>query len=225
MSMRRFVAIFATLGAWTAVSAPSIAPVVAFASAATGYRLAGVIAVGPDHLGLLEIPGGKQLLVRQGSVIEGGGRVLMLDATTLRIALPAGVFDLALDGANRLAVTQVAATSVPAKPVGKSHPLPDDQDHLLFRAVDVRLLADTRAARATGPSTDAPGQTAAILGPLMDLPPGARVVAINGQPVTTAGAAIALVERSLGQRVMARLTLAIPGNEPHTYVYVSPAGP
>jgi hypothetical protein len=225
MSMRRFIATFATLGAWAAVFALSIAPVVAVASAATGYRLAGVMAVGPDYLGLLEIPGGRQLLVHQGSVIEGGGRILKLDSTTLRIALPAGVFDLALDGANRPAVTPVARTSASVKPTGKNRPLPDDQENLLFRAVDVRLLADTRAARATDRATDAPGQTASILGPLMNLPAGAKVVAVNGQPVTSAGTAIALLERSLGQRVMARLTLATPGNGPHTYVYVSQGGP
>lgn len=42
------------------------------AGTADGYRLAGIIAVGDDYPGLLELPDGEQVLVRRGSTVEGG---------------------------------------------------------------------------------------------------------------------------------------------------------
>jgi hypothetical protein len=58
------------------------------AGTSDGYRLAGIIAVGDDYLGLLELPGGEQVLVRRGSAVDGGGRIALLDAEQLRLVLP-----------------------------------------------------------------------------------------------------------------------------------------
>jgi hypothetical protein len=45
-------------------------PPFVFAASGNGYRLAGVLAVGPDYMAILEVPGGGQQLVRKGSTLD-----------------------------------------------------------------------------------------------------------------------------------------------------------
>ncbi len=73
-----------------AVLALMLLSIDAQATATGGYRLAGIVAVGKDYLGFLELPGGEQVLVRQGSTINGGGRIVALDGERLRIVFPDG---------------------------------------------------------------------------------------------------------------------------------------
>ena len=192
----------------------------AHAAAATGYRLTGIVAVGQDYLGFLEMPGGVQVLVRKGSVIEGGGRILLLDAQRLRIGLPSGVIELSLEGSGR-----PAAVPVPAAAVGGGE-LPPDGEYTLFRAVEPKRLGEARgaAAKADAPRSTASIATALRLGPILNLPPNSRVVAVNDQPVTSVDAAIAGIERALASNIMATLNLAGSNGGPDTRVYVSRAG-
>jgi hypothetical protein len=194
----------------------------AHAAAATGYRLTGIVAVGQDYLGFLEMPGGVQVLVRKGSVIEGGGRVLLLDAQRLRIGLPSGVIELALEGSGRPATVAVPG---PAAAVGGVE-LPPDQDNTLFRAVDPKRLGQARAAAAKADDRRSQPSiaTALHLAPILDLPPNSRVVAVNDQPVTSVDAAIAGIERALAGDIMATLNLADSNGGQDTRVYVRRAG-
>ena len=58
--------------------------------------------------------------------------------------------------------------------------------------------------------------------PLLDLPPHARVVEVNETRITSASAAIAVVEDTLAQGMPARLNLQTPGGMKR--VYLMPAG-
>ncbi|MCM2310288.1 MAG: hypothetical protein NDI84_02695 [Steroidobacteraceae bacterium] len=186
------------------------------AEVANGYRLAGIVAVGRDYLGFLELPGGEQVLVRQGSVVKGGGRVLLLDAERLRIGLPSGVIELALEGSGR-------AVSVPASAatVDGVEPVPN-QELTLIRRVDLeRLGGQLRATPKAPDGHSTPStETALRLAPILDLPPNSKVVAVNDRPVTSADAAIAGLERSLANNIAPTLTLADAKGGPGTRVYL-----
>ena len=188
------------------------------AAAASGYRLAGIVAVGNDYLGFLELPGGEQVLVRQGSVVKGGGRILLLDAERMRIGLPSEVVELALQDSGR--PVAVPASVAPADGV---EPAPN-QDLTLIRRVDpkrlgVQLRGTPKAAEVRStPATE----TALRLAPILDLPPNSKVVAVNDQPVTSADAAIAGLAQSLASNTAPTLTLADARGGPGTRVYLLP---
>lgn len=190
-----------------------------------GYRLAGIIAAGEDYLAVLELPGGEQVLVRRGSTVAGGGRVVLLDAERLRIALPDHVLDLALD-------RSLHAPMVPAG-LGVVQEQMDD-GNVLIRRVDPEAfgssVARSRAATTPAPGTPAgtkPADPAAEAGrrlaPILNLPPDSRIVAVNEQPVRSADRAIALIEQSLAEGVSPRLNITDAGGE--SRVYMSPAAP
>ncbi len=67
------------------------------AATGDGYRLAGIMTVGSEHIGFLELPQGGQVLVCHGSTINGG-RVVEFSDRVLRIAFPDGVVELVIDG-------------------------------------------------------------------------------------------------------------------------------
>ncbi len=193
------------------------------AGAADGYRLAGIIAVGEDHLGLLELPGGKQVLVRRGSTIDGGGRIVALDSSQLRLVLPDRVLVLALD----------RSTGAPVVPAGLGVVQEQlDDGHVMIRRVDAEAFAESvdrstpsgpatpgAKARATDPTIEAGRR----LAPILNLPPDSRLLAVNEQPVRSAERAIALIEQSLAEGVSPRLNITGAGGE--TRVYISPNEP
>ena len=190
------------------------------------YRLAGVLAVGPDYLGILELPGGDQLLVRKGSVVEGGGRVVLLDATRLRIAFPGRPpFDITLDGSDAPAVVPPGLGVVQDQ---------TDRDNVMVRRVDSdamlasveRSQADAAKPSGTAPATagrDPAAEAGRRLAPILNLPPNSRVVAINEQPVRSADDALRLIEQSLQRGESPRLDLGNTVGE--SRLYVSPARP
>lgn len=201
-----------------------LSSVAALGAATNGYRLAGIVAVGHDYLGFLEMPDGTQMLVRQGSVIASGVRVLLLDAQRLRIGLPDGVIELVLEGSGKPAATAVAAVRATPAASAEVRPAPD-QDHLIFRKADPSRLSDAMgpAANADDRRTHASIETARRLAPILDLPPNSTVVAVNDRPVTSADAAIALIERRLASNLVATLNLGSSNGGPATRVYVSRA--
>ena len=67
---------------------------------AAGYRLAGTVLVGDKYLGFLELPQGGQVLVREGSVVNGG-RVIVFTDKGLRIQFPDRVLELQLERSGR----------------------------------------------------------------------------------------------------------------------------
>jgi hypothetical protein len=192
------------------------------ADADRGYRLAGVMVAGDGYLGFLELPQGEQVLVRLGSVVDGGGKVVAFDARSLRIRFPDGVVELSLEGSGKPLVVGAAPQVVVSG---------DEQGHTIRRTVDVAglqegLQDDTGApnaakSRAGGPPPDPQRTVTQRFSPLLDLPADARVVAINETPVTSASTAISTVESTLAKGMPARLNLETP--EGMKRVYLMPA--
>jgi hypothetical protein len=206
-----------------ALTLAALPSAVLLAGTADGYRLAGIIAVGQDYLAVLEVPGGEQLLVRQGSTVSGGARVVLLDAQRLRLALPDRVLDLALD----------RSLNGPVIPAGLGVVQEQmDDGNVMIRRVDPEAFGQSVArsapsgkpptgtrARAADPATEAGRR----LAPVLNLPADSRLVAVNEQPVRTAERAIALIEQSLADGVSPRLNIAGAGGE--SRVYLSPTEP
>ena len=184
-----------------------------------GYRLAGVMSAGDSYLGFLELPQGQQVLVRLGSVVDGG-TVVAFDAKTLRIRFSDGVVEFPLEGSGRPLVTAAAPPVVLAG---------DEQGHVVRRTVDVDGLhaglqhgAGAPKTRAGGPPADAQRSVTQRFAPLLDLPSEARVVEVNETRVTSASDAIGVVEDTLAQGMPARLNLQTPDGMKR--VYLMPAG-
>ena len=183
------------------------------AAAAGGYRLAGIVAVGKGHLGFLELPGGEQILVRQGSAISGGGRIVALDGERLRIAFPDRTIELTLEGSG--AVASMTRDILVDQP---------DEGQVVMRQVDSAAIAHAlKTPSGTGKRVDARVAVAQRFASLADLPDNARVLAVNEVPVTSADATIRLAEKSLAEGRAVSLQLATAGGDPGTRVYLMPA--
>lgn len=184
------------------------------AAATSGYRLAGIIAVGKDYLGFLELPGGGQVLVRQGSAVAGGGRVVALNRETLKIAFPGRTLDLSLDGSGLPSATAATLGVLQGQ---------TDHDNVMVRNVDNAQLREALSTQKdSGKRADPASEVGRRFASVVNIPVNARVVAINEQPVTSAATAMALVDRSLANGIALRLNLAGASGDPETRVYLSP---
>jgi hypothetical protein len=188
-----------------------------------GYRLAGVLAVGPDYIAILELPGGQQQLVRQGSTLDDGGRVVLVDASRLRIKGAGGTFELNLDGSGAPAQVPVALGVVQEQ---------SDNDRILVRRVDAEAFSASVAQPGKAPakattgtpagSRDAAAETGRRLAPILNLPPDSRVMQVNEQPVRSAEQAIRLIEQSFAENTAPRLNItSAAGDESRVYLSVA----
>lgn len=186
-----------------------------------GYRLAGVIAAGDNYVAFLEVPEGSQVLVRRGSRVRDG-EVVQIDQHSLRIRFPTGTVELSLEGSGKPQPVTERSVVVSG----------DEQGRVIQREVDVEAMRrelDAAGAPTNAPRTNASGSAAdqqrtvtQHFSPLLDLPPDARVVAVNETKVTSASAAISTVEETLAQGMPARLNLQTPQGMKR--VYLMPAG-
>lgn len=200
-------------------------PSVVTAAGVDGYRLAGVLAVGPDYLAILELPGGGQQLVRQGSTLEDGTRVVLVEADRLRLARAGAAIDLNLDGSGRPAQVPVALGVVQEQ---------TDHEGALIRRVDPAAFSASAAqsgkttAAASAPSRngkrDPAAETGRRLAPILNLPTDSRVVAINEQPVRSAEEAIRLIDQSFQDNTAPRLNITSAAGD-ESRVYLSTAEP
>jgi hypothetical protein len=183
------------------------------------YRLAGVMSVGEDRIGFLEVPGGGQVLVRRGSTVDGG-RVTVFDQRELRIVFTdrTVVLELSDNG-------EAGSISVPG--VVRQH---EDTKDVMVREIDPeQLMASLSHVAKAAPVTPAgrkPDPRAELgrrFALVANLPSTSRVVAINEQPVTTAERAMSEIERSLADGLPVRLNLATPSGGPPGRVYLLPA--
>ena len=184
------------------------------AAATGGYRLAGIVTVGKDCLGFLELPGGGQVLVRQGSTIEGGGRIVTLDDERLRIAFPDGTIELRLEGSGKPSAALTTQRILLS---------PSDQGHVMLQVDAAALDQALKASHPGDKHADAGVEVAHRFASLVDLPNNARVLAVNEVPVASADRAIRLAEKSLAEGSVVRLNLEAPGGDPDTRVYLLPA--
>jgi hypothetical protein len=197
-------------------------PSLVFASGGNGYRLAGVLAVGPDYLAILELPGGQQQLVREGSTLDDGGRVVLVEASRLRIALAGRTVELNLDGSSAPAEVPMALGVVQEQ---------SDNDRVMIRRVDAEAFSASVAQSKTTPAKspaaknrDAAAETGRRLAPILNLPPDSRVMQVNEQPVRSAEQAIRLIEQSFAENTAPRLNITSAAGE-ESRVYLSVAGP
>jgi hypothetical protein len=207
MSSVRIVAV--TLIAWALMAWSSVS------LAAPGYRLAGILAAGPDYLGLLEVPQGGQVLVRKGSELPDGARVAALTERQLDLLLPSGQrLSLMLSGlANKPVLAATANQPVaPANAPDVVKTKKRTSDRALVRTVrEVEVRPFRQALHAPvesidkGTSAMAPDSAAVTqrFAQLLDLPPGARIVEIDGQPVKNAAAVVTRTERALASGTVA----------------------
>ena len=185
---------------------------VAQAATSNGYRLAGIVAVGADYLGFLELPEGGQILVRQGSVISGGGRVVALDGEGVRIAFADRTIQLDLEGTGGPGGTSTAR-DVPRDL--------SDEEPLVMHEVSPEALAQLSGSpNRSGKGGDAGVIVAQRFATLARLPQGARVHAVNEQPVQSADATIRWVEKTLaaGGAVSLKVTAADGPAEQRVYL-------
>lgn len=186
----------------------------AHATAKDGYRLAGIVAVGTDYLGFLELPEGGQILVRQGSLISGGGRIVALDGEGLRIAFADRTIQLDLEGSGG---PRMGST---ARNVQRDL---SDEEPLVMHEVSAAAFAElTRTPNRSGKGGDAGGVVAQRFASLGRLPDNARVLAINEEPVKSADAAIRWVEKALAEGRAVGLKVTAAGSDAEQRVYLMP---
>ncbi len=161
------------------------AVVVAAPAPNQGYRLAGTVAVGKDYIGFLEVPSGGQVLVHTGSVLNGV-KVLAVTANSMKIALSSGVVELTLEGTGKPPPVSSAVKKVADDPRGHVY-VREAVPEQLWRAVD------DPAAIAKAPSDTGIQRVAAVL----ELPPGSRLIRVQGQPVATADQAMKQLQEAL----------------------------
>ena len=195
-------------------------PPAAIKPGSAGYRLAGVMLVGNDRIGFLEVPAGGQVLVRIGTTVDGG-KVTHFDDQELRIAFPAGTVVLELAGGTGKPTAGTTLGVVTSQ---------EDNGHVMIRQVDTQRMttAFETTGAARGPTggavkrTDAQAEAGRRFAAVINLPPNARVVAVNEKPVVSADAAIAELENALANNQASTLTLDSAPGEPPGRVYISP---
>jgi hypothetical protein len=155
----------------------------------------------------------------KGSVLEGGARVLLLDATRARIALPGKKpFDIALDGSGGLPEVS-KAQGVVQEQSDHHRALIRRVDPDAFRAAAKLSVASAGMAAPVGAKTSDPTlETALRLAPILNLPPNSRIVAVNEQPVRSAEQVIRTIQKTLDQGMPPRLNLANNGREYRVYI-------
>jgi hypothetical protein len=185
-----------------------------------GYRLAGVMLVGKERIGFLEVPMGGQVLVRLGTAVDGG-KVTVFDERELQIDFPGRTVRLPLTGG----VGQPAGAERLGVVTGQQ-----DDGHIMVRNVDpdrmIESLETSKPAPGTGVAESARRDPAAEVGrrfaAVVNLPLNARVVAVNDRPVVSAAGAITEVEKSLAKGQGTTLNLESAPGEPPGRVYLIP---
>ena len=197
-------------------------PSVASAVTGAGYRLAGVVAVGSEHLGFLEVPAGEQVLIRMGGEVPGGGRVVAFDGRTVRIVFPDGMIELVLEGSGAtggyapttgIVTAQEGTEGIHVRTVA-AEPLRVALQQSSGNEAVKSAVAIQRRGR-----TDEGAAVAQRFSALVNLPAGSRVLAVNEQPVVSAAAAIDTVNETLAEGMPARLNISnATGSDQRVYL-------
>jgi hypothetical protein len=185
------------------------------ADPAPGYRLAGVMTVGRDYMAVVAQPDGTQVLLRKGSEIDGG-RVVGFTERSVRIEFPGRSVELVLDGGVNPAPAAQAIKLAAADAAARRIQPPPQPRTIEATAGTVRRLALARP-KETG-RADPARAVAQAMAPILDLPPTARVVEVNEQPVTNADAALNTMAGSLDNNSTARLSVDTPNGRQRVYL-------
>lgn len=221
MALHRFTVLLALAAGAFAVAFNALAA----SDAAGGYRLAGIIAAGKDHVGLLELPQGGQVLVRVGSSLPDGARVLSLTDRDLALQLPGGRrLQLVLSGlAGGSAVSATRGAEAAAAPEIVKTSIREPTYSVL--TVSLAPFREALRAPAAGDTTPTKPSDAVVMqrfSSLLALPPGARILAVNDKPVASAAAVVSLIDRALAQGLMAVLNVQSNSDRAVQRIYLRP---
>ena len=185
------------------------------ADTAPDYRLAGIVAVGQDHLlAVIEMPDGKQGLFRAGDAL-GNGRIHDITRSDVRVEINGQELLLSLRGNPKLSAA-IPVSEAPIEDVFVEETPGEDlttRNQPLFYEDTARLLksvsASAGAERAPGAPAAANDATAeplaARLNELLGVPAGSQIVAVNGNAVSSPQDAIAKLLPLLGEARPVRL--------------------
>jgi hypothetical protein len=198
----------------------------------TNYRLAGIVgAAGEGALALIELPGGRQRLFREGDTL-GDGRIREITAAGVRVELGHDDLLLRLRGKPILVASardQAAAAAdetEPASADAESEVAHEGERNQQLSTSEVtRLLASARnadPARAVAQS-DSAETLSGQLNETLELPTDAHITAVDQLDVSTPQEAIEALASRLDQSGSARLTISAEGTV-ETIVLTSDSG-
>jgi hypothetical protein len=201
-----------------------------FASAAraaasdTSYRLAGIVGDGGEQsIAVIELPDGRQRLVRTGDAL-GEGHVVEITRIGVRIEFPGEELILRMRGNPRLAAASPAADAAPAADEGDPEDAraeADEQEAVGEGGVLSQQLSMADAAsmiesvQGAGHPDGAQQQSTEGLGSrlnaLLEIPAEATITEVDGVRVDSPQAALAAIQSSFAQSNGARLTVTGAG--------------
>lgn len=171
------------------------------------YRLAGTVAVGSDFIAFLALPGGDQVLVRNGDVV-GNARVAAIRDRAVQLVLPSGRVELSLAGSGQ------AVATIPSRDVVTSQ---SSQDHILQREVDKQAF-DRSLAGAPRTSGEPGAALARTFAPVLNLPANGRVLSVNGKNVDSIDRAMGTIEKVLAEGGIVYMSLDTPNGIQRVYL-------
>ena len=157
------------------------------------YRLAGIVSVGENRfLAVIEMPDGRQGLFRAGDAL-GTARIRDIGRSEVRMEVDGREVSLSLRGNPRLSAAAPVVEDVemtPDEPGGtsevRSQPLfYEDTERLLASAARSGGQVGTTGTPALAATDAAADALSARLGEVLGVPPGARIVAVDGAPVNS----------------------------------------
>lgn len=168
------------------------------------------------------------MLVRVGSSLPDGARVLSLTDRELALQLPGGQrLQLVLSGlAGGSAVSVVnaarSAEAAAAPEIVKTRTREPSYSLLTVSVAPFREALRAPAAGGTTPTKPTDAVVAQRFSSLLALPPGARILAVNDKPVASAVAAVNLTDRALAEGRMAVLNVQSDSDRGVQRIYLRP---
>jgi hypothetical protein len=195
----------------------------------SGYRLAGVIETGGDgSVAIIEVPSGGQVLIHEGSAIDGG-TVTELSRRGVRIVFPDHIVQLTLSGQPRAALQSVAAAArAPRRVATRSRPPPPGGVQEIVSRPLTRNLSRTvtrdfivNGVAGAPSNTDAKRYVDAEIALALDLPSDSRVVAVNDQTASSPDQIVSQLQQALinGSAIV---TIDTPQGEQRVYLLPAP---
>lgn len=193
----------------------SFEPVAAATIGVDKLRLVGlVVSTEGRNLAFIELPDGKQILLREGDVIGDNVKVLAISRRSLRLRFSDGEKVLELSD-YRDSTGSVVSDAYEVQIVQKKE---DSDDHAIMnREVAVDALVTAFDGLSVAVEKGKIKNLSNYLAPLLDLPSKARIININHFPVGSVKEAITMISEGIAAGNVVSLTL--DGNE---RVYLMP---
>lgn len=202
-------------------------------AADSDYRLAGIINRGGDgSVAILAVPSGGQVLIRKGSVVDGGV-VTELSGRAVRIAFPDHVLELTLSGAPRssantargatASATAPAATGSKSARAARQHPasLPVQTDPTRRVSREAVQAFIVNGVSQGPPSKNAKQYVDQEIAEALDLPEHSQIVSVNDRTVDSADQTVSQLQQALTNG-MAAVTVNTPQGRQRLYLMAAP---